>query len=103
MDITVHELEWFGCSGVQNGEGIGMHLASFTVTIRTPKDPYFYFLSHPLSFSHPLSHLLLVPTTFRALLTLYGSFPALPRNSPFLVVRIPGLYLVRIPALVIVT
>jgi hypothetical protein len=29
IDVTVDELEGFGCSGVQNGEGIGMHLASF--------------------------------------------------------------------------
>ena len=29
MDFTVDELEWFGCSGVQNREGIGVHLASF--------------------------------------------------------------------------
>ena len=30
MNVTVHKLEGFRCSGVQNGEGIGMHLASFT-------------------------------------------------------------------------
>ena len=29
LAITVHELEGFGCSGVRNREGIGMHLASF--------------------------------------------------------------------------
>ena len=72
------------------------------VMILTPESPYFYFLECPLSFSHPLSCLLLIPTTSRTLLTFYGSFPALPRDLPFLVACIPGLYLVRIPALVIV-
>ena len=42
------------------------------------------------------------PTTSRALLTLCSIFPAVMRDLPFLVARIPGLYLVRIPALVIV-
>ena len=72
------------------------------VTIRTPEGPYFLFLSRPLSFSHPLSHLLPFLTTSRALLTICSIFPALMRDLPFLVARIPGLYLVRVPALVIV-
>ena len=72
------------------------------VTIRTPKGPYFYFLSRPLSFSHPLPHLLPFLTTSHALLTICSTFPALVRDLPFLVARIPGLYLVRSPALVIV-
>ena len=29
MDVTVNELEQVGGSGVQSGEGIGMHLAGF--------------------------------------------------------------------------
>jgi hypothetical protein len=29
MDVTVDELEQFEGSGVQSGEGIGIHLASF--------------------------------------------------------------------------
>ena len=67
-----------------------------------PEGPYFYFLSRPLSFSHLLPHLLLSPIASRALLTICSIFPALMRDLPLLVARIPGLYLVRIPALVIV-
>ena len=40
------------------------------VMIQTPEGPYFYFLSRPLSFSHLLSHLLLISTISCALLTI---------------------------------
>ena len=65
--------------------------------------PLFSFLSRPLSFFPPtLTPVPLFPTTSRTLLTICSIFPALMRDLPFLVARIPGLYLVRIPTLVIV-
>ena len=49
MDITVHELERFGCSGVQNGEGIDSP-AFHPLSLREPSSS----LPRP-AFVHPLS------------------------------------------------
>ena len=67
--------------------------------IQTPEGPYFFFSRALYPFpthSHDL------PIASHILLTICSIFPALMRDLPFLVARIPGLYLVRIPALVIV-
>ena len=84
------------------GSGCVVWMGSAVVTIRTPEGPYFLFSRALYPFpthSHTCLHF---PTTSRALLTICSIFPALMRDLPFLVARIPGLYLVRIPALVIV-
>ena len=65
--------------------------------------PIFFFLSRPLSFSHPLPHLLLFsPTASRAYLPFVVSFPPPCEKPAFPGSTYPRLYLVRTPALVIV-
>ena len=82
---------------------LGVWKAVLSVMIRTPEGPYFSFLSRPLSFSHPLTHLLpFSPTVSRALLTICSIFPTSHERLAFPGSTYPRLYLVRIPALVIV-
>ena len=70
--------------------------------IQIPRAPIFTFSRALYPFPTCSHTYFSFPTTSRALLTICSIFPALLRDLPFLVARIPGLYLVRIPALVIV-
>ena len=94
--ITWFLAKWKGLPGVKTLKELT--ISHQLLRSRLPRAPTFTFSRALYPFPTPPHTLPSLPTTSRALLTICSIFPALLRDLPFLVVCIPGLYLVRIPA-----